>query len=99
MLPIRQFLGPDGGPGIRADGADSRAHYGPDACTDGADSRVVDGPDECTDGAHIRADVGADVSGGCTGFGSADGGAGCTEAARAVPASKVLVKRRIEVSN
>ena len=63
----------------------------------------MDGPDECTDGAHIRADVGADVSGGCTGFGSADVGAdgvaGCTDAARAVPASKVLVKRRIEVSN
>ena len=72
LLPIRQFLGSDDGPGIRADGADSRAHYGPDACTDGADSRVVDGPDECTDGAHIRADVGADVSGGYTGFGSAD---------------------------
>ena len=61
----------------------------------------MDGPDECTDGADIR----ADVSGGCTGSGirsadgGVDGGAGCTEAARAVPASKVLVKRRIEVSN
>ena len=63
----------------------------------------MDGPDECTDGADIRADVGADVSGGCTGVGGADGGAdggaGCTDAARAVPASKVLVKRRIDVSN
>ena len=63
----------------------------------------MDGQDECTDSAHIRADIGAGVSGGCTGFGSADGGAdggaGCTDAARAVPASKVLVKRRIEVSN
>ena len=40
----------------------------------------MDGPDDCTDCADIRADVGADVSGGCTRSGSADVGAGCTDA-------------------